>query len=520
MRQLILLALLASSALGQRFYPDDPLEKEPAPLTIHAAVARKLSDYYDFFTHQFGKPGEHQPKEGQPIPAQDVNTLGEPMDGAWYTKRHYYRRMSIQELKQGPGHAPPPAGSTWRVVGAKDEGITPGFTIADGERRQYFLKFDPVSQAEMATSAEVISSRFFHALGYHVPDNYIVYFRPEELSVDGQAEITGENGKRRKLTVRDVENILARAPRLKDGRYRATASAVIEGQPLGPPRYYGVRKDDPNDVVPHEHRRDLRGLHVFAAWLGHDDSRAINNFEALVEDGAGRYIRHYLLDLGSTLGSGTQRANSPRSGAYLFSWKSAAVQLVTLGLDPPYWARAKFREFPSVGLIEGDAFDPERWVPEYPNPAFLNRLPDDEFWAAKQVMAFTEDDIRAVVSTGEISDQAAAAYLVDCLIKRRDKIGKAYFAKVLPFDRFRIEDGALAWDDLSKSLTDTRVQWFRFDNETGKRTPAQGMPDEGYGVAEITAAPRPKQSILVYTQTVNGKTRVVGVARTWGDETS
>src|SRR6185436_16685402 len=108
-------------------------------------------------------------------------------------------------------------------------------------------------------------------------------------------------------------------------------------------------------------------------------------------------------------------------------------------------------------------------------PAFRNRLPDDEFWGAKQVMAFTNEEIRAIVSTGEISDPKAEAFLVECLVKRRDKIGKAYFGKVLPFDRFRLQNGTLAWDDLSNSVRDTRVAWFSFNNQTGERTPVPAM---------------------------------------------
>jgi len=27
-----------------------------------------------------------------------VNTVGDPLEGAWYTKRHYYKPMSIDEL--------------------------------------------------------------------------------------------------------------------------------------------------------------------------------------------------------------------------------------------------------------------------------------------------------------------------------------------------------------------------------------------------------------------------------------
>ena len=50
------------------------------------------------------------------------------------------------------------------------------------------------------------------------------------------------------------------------------------------------------------------------------------------------------------------------------------------------------------------------------------RLPDDEYWAAKQVMAFTEADIRTIVETGKYSDAAAVDYIVSTLMARRDKI--------------------------------------------------------------------------------------------------
>ena len=50
--------------------------------------------------------------------------------------------------------------------------------------------------------------------------------------------------------------------------------------------------------------------------------------------------------------------------------------------------------------------------------AFLNRLPDDEFWAAKQVMAFTDDQIRAIVKVAQFSDPRAEKYVADTIIAR------------------------------------------------------------------------------------------------------
>jgi hypothetical protein len=527
MRPIILLIVLATSVPAQRFLEDDPLDREPRPRPVEKALSRKFSDYYDLFANQFGKVGERQPKHGPPIRSMAVNTLGEPMDGGWYEKRHYYRRMSLAELAVGVGQSTPPSmAGKWTVVSAKSEGVTPGFTIIDAEKRRYFVKFDPLSNPEMATAADSISARFFYALGYHVPENYIVHFKPEQLELGENIELADRTGKKRKMTDRDVYEILKKVPLGKDDTYRATASLALPGKPIGPPRYYGTRTDDPNDIVPHEHRRELRGLQVFCAWLDHDDSRAINNLDALVTSDGVQFVRHYLLDFGSTLGSASYGPNSPRSGAYYFTWKNSGKQLFTLGLMPPYWAFAHYPNYPSIGRFEWKVFDPEKWEPEYPNVAFLNRLPDDEFWAAKQVMAFRDDEIKAIVSTGQYSDPQAAEYLVECLRERRNKIGKAYFAKVLPFDRFRIEDNRLAWDDLAKihgfgGVEGVNVQWSRFDNKTSAKTALSGatnpsVPGDGdYLAADLTSAARPKQTVTVYVRRKAGAATVVGLDRTW-----
>ncbi|WP_321475564.1 hypothetical protein [uncultured Paludibaculum sp.] len=527
MRRLMLILSLAGPLAAQRFYSDDPLGKEPAPRPVGDIRTRKLSDYYDLFSNQFGDVGERQPKQGTPIPAAGVNTLGEPMDGSWYQKRHYYRRMTREELVRGPGNENPPSTSgKWTIIAAKEEGVTPGFAIVDSEKRTYFVKFDPPKNPEMATAADSIGARFFYALGYHVPENYIIQFRADRLQIGAGVQVEDGAGRKRPMTPNDLERLLAKVSASSDGQYRATASRSVSGKPIGPPRYHGTRSDDPNDIVPHEHLRALRGLQVFCAWLDHDDSRAINNLDAVVTENGVSSVRHYLLDFGSTLGSATQMANSPRSGDYFFTWKTSAVQLFTLGLKPPYWAFARYPDYPSVGRFESKIFDPEKWVPEYPNPSFINRLPDDEFWAAKQVMAFTDQDIDTIVGTGQLSDAKAAAYLAQCLKERRDKIGQAYFAKVLPFDRFRTEGDRIAWDDLSKLhgfgvVAGVQVSWSRLDNRSGTLSPiieAKGerIPQEsGYLAAELSTPSRPKQRMTVFLRRSEQGTEVVGLERTW-----
>jgi hypothetical protein len=369
-----------------------------------------------------------------------------------------------------------------------------------------------------------------------VPEYYIVHFREEQLELGDDVELRDSLGQSRKMTRRDVTELLVKAPRDKDGRWRGIASRYLAGKPLGPFHYYGVRADDPNDIVPHEHRRDLRGLRVLCAWLNHDDSRAVNSLDMLVEEEGRKFIRHHLIDFGSTLGSATNGPNTPRNGyEYIFDAGTTAKQFFTLGLWVPKWAKKKYPGIPSAGSFESEVFDPVRWVPEYPNPAFSNALPDDLFWGAKLVMAFTDEEIRAIVKVAEFPDPGAEEYVAKTLIERRDKIGRAFFGQVLPLDRFSVRDGELVFEDLGVNygFVDSRVYtvaWSDFDNQTGEKTPVQSgfraqtaestglhvplVREGGYVAAEIHGGD-PAKSVTVYMRNRAGTLEVVGVDRGW-----
>ncbi len=67
-----------------------------------------------------------------------------------------------------------------------------------------------------------------------------------------------------------------------DGTYRVVAGRLIPGKIIGNFRYQGTRPDDPNDLVPHQHRRELRGLFVFGAWTNLTDFKSNNTLDTLV----------------------------------------------------------------------------------------------------------------------------------------------------------------------------------------------------------------------------------------------
>ena len=527
---LIAAALLAVTpdAHARKFYNDDPLWRTPQPMNVPKAENRKLNDIYDYMFMTFGKPGEKQ-LPGKPIPAGAVNTLGEAPDSEWYTNRHLKKRMTIEELVRGPGNQNAPStAKPWRVTAAKSEGVTPGFTIKDANDRTYQIKFDTRDNFELATGADVMGSKFFYALGYNTPENYIVYFTPEQLQVGEKTMFTDYRGVERLMRQSDVSSVLNRMPTDSQGRYRAVASLFLKGKPVGPFRYHGTRADDPNDTVPHEHRRDLRGLRVFSAWVNHNDSKSLNSLDMLVEENGRQFLKHHLIDFSAVFGAEAFEPKSPRSGFVpLFDWTSSAKNFFTLGLYTPDYMRADHPYVEEVGRLEAEKFKPEEWVGNYYNPAFANELPDDGFWAAKQVMAFTEPEVRAMVKTAQYTSEAGVDYLVKSLMQRREKIGRTYFNLVLPLDNFAVEGGRLRFEDLAVKYGFAQPQtytysWSAFNNDTEARTPIAGATSEavppsftsGFAVVQIKGTDA-KKLVDVYLRRSGGAVQVVGIERRW-----
>ena len=68
--------------------------------------------------------------------------------------------------------------------------------------------------------------------------------------------------------------------------------------------------------------------------------------------------------------------------------------MLTLGFYVRPWLKVDYPDIPSIGRFESSYFRPEDWKPVYANPAFANARPEDRFWAARIVAAFTEEQVR------------------------------------------------------------------------------------------------------------------------------
>ena len=478
---LVVSAVSADTRRTPTFYPDDPLARAPETQDASTVQEREVSLYYDAVINLFGRPGKKLVTR-----AASVNTIDEVPDSSWFTNRAGTRPLTVDEVMQGPSAGEGPAPGTWQVS-RKANGVSPGFTITDAAGRRFFLKFDSPGEPELGTATEVIVTRLFHALGYHVPQTTIATLDPAALTIAPDARVRTRTGGRRPMTRADIDEQLARAHRNPDGTYRIVAGEALPGAPLGGFKYEGTRSDDPNDIVPHEDRRELRGLRVFSAWLNHTDAKAKNSLDTLVSEGGRAYVRHHLIDFNAALGSAGIGEREPRDGhEYLMETGPARRALPAFGLYVRPWMTVDYPEFRGVGNFEAESFQPETWRPRVPNPAYVRSRPDDTFWAARKLMALDDEHIRAAVRAGQLSDPAAERFLGDALIERRNRIGRTFLTAVNPVvDPALAADGTLSFGNAavahrfaSGPITYGTV-WHRFDNASGTVTPLGEVESDG-----------------------------------------
>ena len=308
--------------------------------------------------------------------ATNVNSWDEVPDSSWFTNRIGVQDLSPERVARGACPETvldPDAGEKWVVKAAKPNGANPGFIIQADDGAWYLLKMDGHDKPERATTADVFGSKVYWAAGYHTPCNMVIEFDADIFEIDDGAETEDEEGNDIPMEQHHIDEVLSSAVKLENGRLRASASKFIDGRPWGPWTYQGVRKDDPNDLIPHEDRREIRGNRILSAWLNHFDSREQNTLSAWMEQDGRGWVRHYYIDWGDCLGSSWVWAPdllSRRFGkSYYFDPADVMVDLAAFGVITRPWETVRIREeAPILGFYDAKHFDPDGWKGGYPNP--------------------------------------------------------------------------------------------------------------------------------------------------------
>jgi hypothetical protein len=396
--------------------------------------------------------------------AVDVNSLDEVPDSAWFTNRLGVRPMSIDELKLGacePSAILDPqtdADGSWIIDKGKANGSSAGFRVNIRGKGKFMLKSDAGGQPERPSAASVIGAAAYHAVGFYTSCEQVVYFRPSLLKLTPGLRYQANFNEEQDFDQRALDKILADTPK-RGSLVRMQASAWLPGQLVGPFRYTGTRHDDPNDAIPHDDRRELRGGRLLAAWLDHFDAREQNSMDSWMADGTGNpeaspgRVIHYYLDTSDCLGSEwdwdvlTRRLGH----SYVLDWGDLGLDFVTLGIPTRPWDRAKHvpgRE--TFGYFDVDNFEPDAWKNEYPNAAFSRMTEHDAAWMARVLARFTPEMVSALARMGQFTDPGNTEYLAGVLQGRLTKILDRYLTRLSPIADVHIEgSGRLCGVDLA-----------------------------------------------------------------------
>lgn len=453
--------------------------------------------------------------------SQMINAFGEVPDSPFFTNRNYRKPLSTAELIQGANvTSGPDMSRPWRVLKGKLAGRNPGFFIEDGRGDKYLIKLDHKNYPEMVSSCEVIASKILYAAGYNVPQNTVCYFQPEDIRVDEGALFYNEDGFKVPFSQKEVIAFIKKhTHRNAKGFFRAVASKIIEGTPIGYVSFRSSREDDILDVIPHKDRRELRALRVFSAWINDNDRRRGNSLDVIIEEEEGWYIKHYLLDFGSTFGSHTYIHKFKEAGhVNVIDIPESLKAWLSLGLyKRPYYHEIESFS-PAIGYFTNKDFKPNKWKPMIPNFAFDNMTNRDAFWAAKIIMSFSDEQIAALVSTGEYSNKEDEEYLKNILIERRDIIGWHYFRQINPLDNFISQMRA---NDLVVSFENLYEKYGFSESQASYHYVVKGIKANSDDETELTRGNSTTQSISIPKNILTGydayrvEIRTIGEVEAW-----
>ncbi|MEO8707182.1 MAG: hypothetical protein ABI867_44555 [Kofleriaceae bacterium] len=570
MKHVVLGALLAActapaySPIGTARFANRPIawRVDDRADVAKKPAARPFAQKIYFFDAYVYDPVTNALELEQPRHALDVNALDEVPDSSWFENRIGVRELTPADISRGPNEIVADARS-WTIIQSKTVGGSAGFIALDGRGDRYVMKLDEPHAPVTESATDVAVQRLMWAIGYHVPENSVVYVHKEQLHLGNNAIVKDEFDNERPMKEADIDATLSRGYLKSDGTYRMLASKYLAGKPLGGWSQAGTRPDDPNDRFPHEHMRVVRGLYLFFAWLQQTDVKEDNTLDMWVEDKSGErrtrsnaegdaksidkatkhhYVKHHLVDFGKSLGMSAWIVPRPGDGHQQnIDYGYLLRGIVSFGLWVRPYEGTLTPGIQGVGTFDAEHYDPATWQP-HANYTPLDFLDDrDLFWAAKILVRFTPAQIRAALEQGRYEDPRAVDYLTEVLVQRQRITARWVLMKTAAIDKFTLTPKGLCFDDLlvtynlqsgtraitaydasAYSFAGQRLPWSESatldpEGHTCLTTVPTGPDHDGYAVVLISTRRAEKRlnsvEVHVATDPATHALRIIGVHR-------
>ncbi len=385
------------------------------------------------------------------LEATNLNNFDEVADSTWFTNRvGRSGRVDIDEL--GFNFTPP---FTVYETGMISENRWL-LVARDAKNKNYTITFDESGKDELATGGEVIASNLLYAVGYNVQRIKIVALGHKDIDLDMNVSCSGTKVASCPFTAKTLEEFF------KKKKTRVAIAELPDAYFLGRFKFKGKRREDTNDRITHENRRELRGYRVFASLLNISNAGERNALDMFVRTSEGKgYIRHYLVFFSKALsGVGdVKKADMKRAAQY----RHAVGNLFAFGLYDPFWTASEPEVQELAGDFDARKFAPGKWNSNKMTAAFREMTARDAFWASKLLARFTDGDIRDIVKMAKFSDPKIEEFVTDNLIARKNKISIYWFSKINPLDDFELRPSGNDYVMTFNDLYPARGEFHRFE---------------------------------------------------------
>lgn len=446
-----------------------PCHAEPTPKDPHhvscAPEVRDASLIWDGADNMLFRPLSEAVGVVRGGESIDVNSLDEVPDSSWFTNRLGVHSMPLDEFARGdcePSQILNPEGDadgSWIIDHGKMGGSTDGFRVSIPGKGKFLFKADDSVESEHSSAAQTIGATVYSAAGYHTTCEQVIYFRPSLLKLTPKLKWKHNFGETADFDQAALDHVLAHCPK-RGGLVRIQVSEWLPGYPIGGFRYFGTRSDDPNDVIPHEDRRELRGIRVLNAWLDRFDARSGNTLDMWFSDGKnapdaspGRVI-HNQMDTSECLGSEWDwNPISRRLGySYVLDWGDIASDFVTFGIPLRTWDTIdRTPDKKMFAYFNVKDFVPDQWKNEYPTAAFSRMTERDGAWMARIMARITPEMIRVLGELAKFTDPTDTAFLETTLEGRMQRVLERYLTRLSPIADVHVEgSSALCAVDLAE----------------------------------------------------------------------
>ena len=340
-----------ASTQSPRFYPDDPIAREPESQDASKAAAYEQSQMYELMFNLFVNSGARGERPAGEEHQHDRRGAGLEL------VHQPHRRAADHDRRTHPRPAnvgEPPDPSKWVLIREKTSGAHPGFT-ADRRAAARPGSSSSIRHGRPAArpAPSPIATKIFWALGYNQVESFLTTFDPKNATIDPKATVRRPNGKRTPFTHDDMNVILENVARKPDGTYRVIAGRLLPGKILGGFQYAGTRPDDPNDLVPHEHRRELRALRVFGAWTNLTDLKGANTLDRWSPRTARRSSSTTCRTSARPSACATTSTSGTSATSTSIEGPPSRKRFFTLGFGLSPWQTVDYVEYPSSRQVRG-----------------------------------------------------------------------------------------------------------------------------------------------------------------------